>query len=105
VGAVGTVADIIHRHLRRVAHEGRREFAHGDERDGRRPAALRENVKGTAGFAGWLSDTTVAVGTVADTGYTVTFNALTPLGSARQTASVTSRRSRSRTARAGRRAR
>jgi hypothetical protein len=46
---------------------------------------VRETVKGSAGFAGWLSDTTVTIGTVADTGYNVTFNALTPLGSARQT--------------------
>ena len=46
---------------------------------------VRETVKGTPGVASWLSDTTVAIGTVADTGYTVTFNALTPLGSARQT--------------------
>jgi hypothetical protein len=49
------------------------------------PATVRETVKGTAGFAHWTPDTTVAIGTVADTGYTVTFNALTPLGSARQT--------------------
>ena len=46
---------------------------------------VRETVKGTPGVAGWLSDTTVTIGTVADTGYNVTFNALTPLGSARQT--------------------
>ncbi len=49
------------------------------------PATVRETVKGSAGFAHWIPDTTVAIGTVADTGYTVTFNALTPLGSARQT--------------------
>ncbi|WP_028063246.1 hypothetical protein [Solirubrobacter soli] len=46
---------------------------------------VRELVKGTPGVASWLSDTTVTIGTVADTGYTVTFNALTPLGSPRQT--------------------
>ncbi len=31
---------------------------------------VRETVKGTPGVAGWLSDTTVTIGTVADTGYT-----------------------------------
>ncbi|MDA0163273.1 hypothetical protein OM076_23565 [Solirubrobacter ginsenosidimutans] len=46
---------------------------------------VRETVKGTPGVSNWLADTTVAIGTVADTGYTVTFNALTPLGSARET--------------------
>jgi hypothetical protein len=46
---------------------------------------VRETVKGTAGFAGWIPETTVTIGTVADTGYNVTFNALTPLGSVRQT--------------------
>ncbi len=46
---------------------------------------VRENARGSNGVAGWLSDTTVTIGAVADTGYNVTFNALTPLGSARQT--------------------
>jgi hypothetical protein len=34
---------------------------------------VRENVKGTAGVAGWPAGGTVTVGTVADTGYTLTF--------------------------------
>ncbi len=46
---------------------------------------VRETVKGTPGFAGWIPETTVSVGAVPDTGYNVTFNALTPLGSVRQT--------------------
>jgi|GEM_PF-1067433 len=49
------------------------------------PATVRETVKGTPGFAHWLADTTVSVGSVTNAGYSVTFNALTPLGSARQT--------------------
>ena len=39
-------------------------------------AVVRENVKGTTGIAGWIPGTSVSVGTVADTGYTVTFNGL-----------------------------
>jgi hypothetical protein len=46
---------------------------------------VRETVKGTPGFAHWIPETTVAIGTVADTGYNVTFNALTALGATRQT--------------------
>jgi hypothetical protein len=46
---------------------------------------VRESVRGSQGFAGWIPDTTVSIGAVTDAGYTVTFNALTPLGSARQT--------------------
>ena len=36
----------------------------------------RETVKGTTGVAGWLPGATVSIGTVTDTGYTVTFNSL-----------------------------
>ena len=39
-------------------------------------AVVRENVKGTPGISGWITGATVSVGTVADTGYTVTFNGL-----------------------------
>jgi hypothetical protein len=39
-------------------------------------STVRENVKGTTAIAGWLAGSTVSIGTVADTGYTVTFNGL-----------------------------
>ena len=39
-------------------------------------ATNRENVKGTTGVAGWIPNATVTIGTVADTGYNVTFNGL-----------------------------
>ncbi|HXZ56714.1 MAG TPA: M12 family metallo-peptidase, partial [Gaiellaceae bacterium] len=39
-------------------------------------SSVRETVKGTTGVAGWIANTTVSIGTVADTGYTVTFNGL-----------------------------
>ena len=39
-------------------------------------ATNRETAKGTTGIAGWIPGTTVSIGTVTDTGYTVTFNAL-----------------------------
>ena len=46
---------------------------------------VRETVRGSQGFAGWTPGTTVSVGAVSDTGYTVTFNALSTLGSATHT--------------------
>ena len=39
-------------------------------------ATNRENVKGTPAVAGWTPNATVTIGTVADTGYNVTFNGL-----------------------------
>jgi hypothetical protein len=39
-------------------------------------SSVRETVKGTTGVAGWIPNSTVSIGTVTDSGYTVTFTAL-----------------------------